>query len=78
MQEQFGVMVDGKFSKEGFKGVGAMGAGDDEEKLKAVEEIADECEPVSDPDRCELAVKIGKCMEEGAKKRNLKPPVDDE
>lgn len=48
-----------------------MGVGDDKDKLKSAEEIADECKTVTDPDRCEQAIKIGKCMEEGAKKRNL-------
>lgn len=49
-----------------------MAAGDDKEKLEKAEEIAEECKEVSDPDRCEQAIKIGKCMEEGAKKRNMK------
>jgi PBP/GOBP family len=51
--------------------VASMAAGDDEKKLKQAEEIADECKTVSDPDRCEQAIKIGKCMEEGAKKREM-------
>lgn len=66
-------MVDKKFSVEGFKAVASMAAGDDEEMLKKMDEIARECEHVSDPDRCEQAIKIGKCLEEGAKKRGLKP-----
>lgn len=52
--------------------VASMAAGDDEEKLKAAEEIGEECKTVSDSDRCEQAIKIGKCMEEGARKRNFK------
>lgn len=49
-----------------------MAAGDDKEKLQAADEIGEECKTVSDPDRCEQAIKIGKCMEAGAKKRNFK------
>jgi PBP/GOBP family len=47
-------------------------AGDKEDMLAKAEEIAEECKTVTDPDRCEQAIKIGKCMEEGAKKRDMK------
>lgn len=49
-----------------------MAAGEDNDKLKKAEEIADECKTVSHTDRCEQAIKIGKCMEEGAIKRKMK------
>lgn len=52
-------------------GLAAMGLGGKEEKMKKVEEIADECLVVAHEDRCEQAIMIGKCMEEGAKKRGL-------
>lgn len=53
-------------------------AGEDEAKLKQMEEIADECQPVTDPDRCEQAMKIAHCMEEGAKKRKMSYDFGDE
>lgn len=49
-----------------------MGIGEDEEKKKLVEEIAEECKTVTHEDRCEMAILIGKCMADGAEKRNLK------
>jgi hypothetical protein len=52
-------------------GLAAMGVGGDEEKMKKIEEVATECEKVTDEDRCEQAIKIGKCMEEEAKKRGM-------
>lgn len=60
-----------KFSKDGFMAVASMAAGDDKDKLKAAEEIADECKTVTNTDRCEQAIDIGKCMENGAKNRNF-------
>lgn len=72
MQTQFGIVQDGKFSKEGFMSVASMACGEDAEKCKKAEEIAEECKEVTDPDRCEMAIKIGKCMEEGAVKRDMK------
>lgn len=64
---------DKKFSDEGFMAIAGMAANGDEDKMKAAKEISEECKNVTDPDRCEMAIKIGKCMEEGAKKRNLSP-----
>lgn len=61
-----------KFSKEGFMSLAAMAAGDEKEKLKQAEEIADECKSVYHDDRCAQAIMIGKCMEEQVKKRDLK------
>jgi hypothetical protein len=52
--------------------VASMAAGDDDKKLKQAEEIAEECKDKTHPDRCEQAIEIGKCMEEGAKKRDMK------
>jgi len=53
--------------------IAAMAMGDNKDKEKDVDAIGEECMVISDPDRCEQAIKLGKCMEEGAKKRNLKP-----
>ena len=47
-------------------------AGDDKKKLEQAEEIAEECKDVAHDDRCEQAIMIGKCMEAGAKKREMK------
>lgn len=44
----------------------------DETKLDQAKEIAKECKTVKHADRCEQAIKIGKCMEDGAKERKLK------
>jgi hypothetical protein len=52
--------------------VASMAAGDDDKKMKQVEEIAEECKDKTHADRCEQAIVIGKCMEEGAKKRDMK------
>lgn len=49
-----------------------MAIGENEEKMKQAEEIAEECKDVTHEDRCEQAILIGKCMEEGAKKRDIK------
>lgn len=54
-------------------GLAAMGFSGKEDAMKKIEEIADECQVVTDSDRCEQAIKIGKCMEAGAKKRGLTP-----
>lgn len=64
-------MVEKKFNKENFMGLAAMGLGGKEDKMKKVEEIADECQNVTHEDRCEQAILIGKCMEKGAKDRGL-------
>lgn len=53
-------------------GLAAMGLSGKEKAMKKIEEIADECQLVTDEDRCEQAIKIGMCMKEGAEKRGLK------
>lgn len=72
MQEQFGIVDNGKFSEEGFMSVASMACGDDKEQCGKMRELAKECSTVTDPDRCEQSIKIGKCMEEGAKKKEIK------
>lgn len=52
-------------------GLAAMGLAGKEDKMKKVEEIANECQDISHEDRCEQAILIGKCMEKEAKKRGL-------
>lgn len=71
MQEQFQIVEKGAFSKDGYMAVASMACGDNEEMCGKAKEIGEECEKVSDPDRCEQGIKIAKCMEEGAKKRNM-------
>lgn len=51
--------------------VAALAAGEDTDKQNAAKEIAEECKDTKHENRCEQAILIGKCMEEGAKKRNL-------
>lgn len=65
-------MKDDKFSEPGFMSLAAMAAGDDKEKLEKAANIAKACKDVTDSDKCEQAVKLGKCMEEHAKKEGLK------
>lgn len=60
-----------EFSEEGFMSIIGMAAGDNEEKVNIGKEIAKACKDIKDPDRCEMAIKIGKCMEKEAKERNL-------
>lgn len=54
-------------------GLAAMGLGGKKDKMEKVEAIADECKDVTHEDRCEQAIMIGKCMEEGAKNRGMTP-----
>ncbi|CAO1399709.1 unnamed protein product [Diamesa hyperborea] len=73
LQKQFGVVKDEKkLDFDGFMAVAKMGLEEDPDKMKLAEEIARECETITDPDECELAMKIGKCLEAGAKKRDIK------
>lgn len=65
-------MADGKFQPEGLVEVAKLATENNEEMVKTVEEIANECRPVADSDRCELAVKIMECMKAGADKRGIK------
>lgn len=72
LQIQFGVMSEeGKFLRDGFMSLASMGAGEKEEKLKAAEEIADECSVISNEDLCEQAFLLAKCMHDEAVKRKL-------
>lgn len=57
--------------------VAGMAAGDKEGMLEKAELIAEDCKTVSDPDRCEQAIKIGKCMEEGARTHKLTMEPDE-
>jgi hypothetical protein len=63
---------DNKFQKEAFMGLASIAIGEDEAKMKQADEIAEECKEVTHDDRCERAIMIGKCMEQGAKKRDIK------
>lgn len=71
MQEQFGIVQDNKFQKDVFLGLASIAIGENEDNLKKAEAIAEECKDVTHEDRCERAILIGKCMEQGAKNRTL-------
>ncbi|CRK97188.1 CLUMA_CG010585, isoform A [Clunio marinus] len=71
LQEQFGVVDNLKFVPEAFVSVSAMAIKEDEEKMKLVKEVAQECKDVTDVDRCELAMKISDCLRNALKKRNV-------
>lgn len=51
LTEQFGLVKDGKFQKEAFVGLASMAVGEDEEKMKLVDEIAEECKETTHDDR---------------------------
>jgi hypothetical protein len=68
------VTKDGEYQEENVKGLIEMISGEDEEKKKAAPEIAAECKNEADADRCEKAVKIAKCLEQGGRKRGFKSP----
>ncbi|KAG5681357.1 hypothetical protein PVAND_010801 [Polypedilum vanderplanki] len=74
LQEQYGVTQDGVYQKDTVKSLIEMMAGDDENKRAAAEDIAEECKSKTDSDKCEQAILIGKCLEEGGKKRGFKAP----
>lgn len=44
----------------------------DEEKLKKIEEVAEACKTVENPDRCEYTADLVKCFEQEGVKRGLK------
>jgi PBP/GOBP family len=70
MGKQFGVLVDDKLSKEGFMSKVSMMLTEQTDKDKAGE-VADDCLDTTDEERCEAAYKIWKCIEDGAKEREL-------
>lgn len=51
--------------------MGKMKFNDDSAKMQLIREIAVECADITDPDRCESAAKICKCIHDGAVARNL-------
>lgn len=51
-----------------------MVAGEDEAKQKASPEIAAACKNENDADKCEKAVKIGKCLEKHGREKGFKAP----
>nr|XP_019528891.2 general odorant-binding protein 19d-like [Aedes albopictus] len=71
-QQQFQVSDGKKFNKDGFMQLCGMMFGDDEEKMKTAEEVADECSSVENADRCQLSVDIKDCVEKGLEKRGIK------
>lgn len=70
--EQFGITKDGEYQQENTKNMLMMGAGEDEKKQKEVENIAEACKNENDPDKCEKAIKIGKCLEKEGRARGFK------
>ncbi|CAO1403010.1 unnamed protein product [Diamesa serratosioi] len=71
MLENFGLIVDGKMSKEGLMNYAKMMVDEDSEKLKVAEQICNDCAAISDADRCELAMKLENCIVASSKKRNV-------
>jgi hypothetical protein len=74
LQETFGITIEGVYQQDTVKGLIEMMADQDDNKLKAAGDIAEDCKSQTDPDKCEQAIKIGMCIEEGAKKHGFKPP----
>lgn len=42
----------------------------DAEKMKGAEEVADICGVITDPDRCEMGLKLGGCLKAEGMKRH--------
>lgn len=51
--------------------MGKMKLGKDSTKIQLVRDIANECADITDPNRCESAAKISKCVFDAAATRNL-------
>lgn len=71
MLENFGLIVDGKMSKEGLMNYAKMMVDEDTEKLMIAEEIFNDCAPIIDADRCELAMKLENCLIDSSRKRKV-------
>lgn len=66
-------MVDGKMSVEGAKAVGAKKYEGNAKNIETYNEMVDECQSVSDPNKCEAAAKLMECMINAAVKRGVDP-----
>lgn len=71
MLENFGLIVDGKMSKEGLMNFAKMMVDEDAEKLKMAEDVCNDCGVIADSDRCELAMKLENCIVDSSKKRKV-------
>lgn len=56
---------------DGFMALANIVTAGDAAKLQVAEEVFKECSGVADADRCELAIKLGGCVKEGAMKRKM-------
>ncbi|XP_055301115.1 general odorant-binding protein 28a-like [Sitodiplosis mosellana] len=69
LMESSGLLVNGKLSVEKSVHFMSQMAPGNNELVRIVKEISEECAPLMDSDRCELAFKIMECTEEGIQKR---------
>lgn len=60
----------GEFSEEGFLKLAKMACEDDAEKYELSKQLAGDCKATTDPDRCELGLKIVECFKNAAIARN--------
>lgn len=66
-------IVDGKFSADGLKALGAKKHEGNDKAIATFNEMVAECESISDPDTCELGAKVMECMVNAAVKRGIDP-----
>lgn len=64
-------LKDNKLNIDGIVEMGKMKFENDPAKMQLIRDIAGECAGVTDPDRCESAAKICKCIHDAATARNL-------
>ncbi|KAL1403638.1 hypothetical protein pipiens_005609 [Culex pipiens pipiens] len=68
VQVQFGLSDGKKFLKEGFLKHSEAIVGSGEENRRKAEEIAAECEKITNEDRCQLGADIAECIKQGMEK----------
>ena len=62
--ENIVVIKNGMFHKTGLLAIGILAIDkNDTERLDIIKNIADKCDSINDPDRCELALKLEQCFE---------------
>uniref|UniRef100_A0A336KXA2 CSON000437 protein n=1 Tax=Culicoides sonorensis TaxID=179676 RepID=A0A336KXA2_CULSO len=67
MQERVSIIKENKFDPENFKSI-MKAASRETSYVTIIDDIAKECESVTDDDRCELGYKLGLCYKEIAEK----------
>lgn len=66
-------IADDKISIDGFKLIGAKKYEGNDKAIATFNEMVDECQSVSDSDKCELGFKLMECIVKAAEKRGIDP-----